>query len=281
VLTLFIAAACAPATEITLDIHTDVPCTEVEGVGVWIGPRGNIDESSPVLIATDCSADTSRNVIGTLAVVPQQGAADLSVRVALGEHGVTVETDCTAAKGFQQCIVARRSLNFVSRHDITVPIDLLLVCEGVACQADTTCNRLGRCVASNIDPQACDGDTCATTVTTAGSLSNTAPALPNHSTWVATPNSLLADDTSQSKLTLTLHDGFDKPVVGEVVSLSATGLDNNWASNGNTTDDAGIFVAYLASSLGGLKTVTASTTDLSMQTAVTFVAIDGGADGGP
>lgn len=278
-------AACAQPTQITFDLRTDVPCAEIQAVGLSVGPVGSVETKAPAATTTSCSASGTVSAIGTYAVVPAAGPVEVSVRVTLAEKGVTLEADCTAENKYKGCIVARRDVTFIPRRGLVVPIDLLLVCRDVACDVNTTCNRLGRCVSSKIDPNKCDGDLCEATVEPFPTGSSTTPAAsPRRSSWTANPDRAAADGVASVGLTLTLRDGAGNPVVNERVAVSASGSDNRWSIPASTTNDAGVFLARLAATAAEQKTVTVSAGNIELQTQVSFTneaLPDGGAgDGG-
>jgi hypothetical protein len=271
---VLVVAGCAPATQITFDIHTDVPCEDIQAVGLAVGPTGTVELKDPSIITSKCSADGTLNAIGTYAIVPSAGPVDVTARITLAPKGTSLESDCTAANGYRGCIVARRALTFIPRRGLVVPIDLLLVCRGVACDEFTTCNKKGRCVSARVDASACTGDTCETTVSGPGLTGPTPVA--GRSSLALTPDSVPADGVSSTSVTLTLNDVDGKPVANEAVFFNASGTDNRWSTSATATDDAGVFVVRLASQAVERKTVTVGTATFSLSAGVSFVASDGG-----
>jgi hypothetical protein len=94
--------------------------------------------------------------VGSLAVVP--GGADdapLSIRVVMGVD--RDPRDCTIAQP-QGCIFARRSLRYRPHERTVLPIVLFKQCAGVPCDADSTCNALGVCIPTAVDPASCSDE---------------------------------------------------------------------------------------------------------------------------
>ena len=90
------------------------------------------------------------------------------------------------------------------------------------------------------------------------------------SSIVANPNSLPADGSSTSQLTVTLKDANGNPVSGQVVTLSSSGSGNTITPGSGATDASGKFQATISSTVTETKTVTASTGTLTISTSVVF-----------
>ncbi|MES1175386.1 MAG: hypothetical protein ABUL62_13780 [Myxococcales bacterium] len=130
--------ACADATEIRLNVYTDVPCTDSaswKGIAVYVGaPDSNLENKAPALTSTSCDRNGQ---IGSLVITPSGPKdAEVGLRVVAG-IGQNPE-DC-ATHQYKGCIVARRSVRF-NRH-ATLELDITLTgnCSGIGCDAAHTC----------------------------------------------------------------------------------------------------------------------------------------------
>lgn len=267
--------ACAPSTQITFDIRTDVPCGDIQSVGITVGPTGSVEGKDPVVVTSECTEEGDVRVIGTYSVVPQAIPVDVTVRVTLASKGVNLETDCTAQAGYRGCIVGRRALTFIPRRNLVVPIELLLVCRGVACDEFTTCNRAGRCVSARVDINRCEGDLCATTVE--GPNDGLPTAVATFSSLTIAPETTVADGVSAALVSLRLADSLGAPLVNVPVTFGSNGSTNLWSTSSSMTDDSGTFTAKLASLTAERKTVVVSGSGLTLSAGVAFVSGDAGA----
>jgi formylglycine-generating enzyme required for sulfatase activity len=154
------AAGCRDPTAVTLDLSTDVACSEVQGTSISVGNEAEVEGRSPAAITADCTngGTDADNPIGTLVVVPSDDDSDpFAIKVVLGID-VTAE-ECMAPQ-YQGCVVARRALRFVPHTPLLLPIPMRGACKDVPCTPNTTC-VLGRCVDSTIDcttPGGCGED---------------------------------------------------------------------------------------------------------------------------
>lgn len=151
--------ACKPATQVTFDISTDVPCDRISGTSITVGVEGATEREVPVEVVRQCTPGGTINAIGTYTLVPAAAKTGVtaSIKLAMGVGpDVDVESDCTAAKQYANCVVARRRVSFVTSRSLTVPVELLLKCTGVACDENSTCSRAGKCVTSKVDTSRCD-----------------------------------------------------------------------------------------------------------------------------
>src|SRR4051812_7437188 len=72
---LLLAASCRAPTEVTLQITTDVPCTESPTAAVAVGDTPERTETrSPSAVTTACNSETGR--IGALVLVPSGNNGD-------------------------------------------------------------------------------------------------------------------------------------------------------------------------------------------------------------
>lgn len=151
------AVSCLGPTQLTLELRTDVPCANVRGVSITVGPTPETVESArPATTTQSCNAD---GYIGTIAVTP---AAARNGRIAIrAVLGVDVPADqCSPDNKYAGCIVVRRELAFVPHNTLLVPIGFYSVCRNVACTGTSTCKGAEGCVSSVTDlgsPKPVDG----------------------------------------------------------------------------------------------------------------------------
>jgi len=151
--TLAALASCKTATQAQVSVRTNVSYRAGVNMALWASGSGIVDPNAP--LAQSSEPWLGDGNLGDVVVVP--GAASdgpLQIRVVLGvgrDARTCSDTDATG------CIVAKRKLAFVRNTQIRVPIVLHLACQGVVCGGDTTCNYLGQCVSSVIEPGACTG----------------------------------------------------------------------------------------------------------------------------
>src|SRR5438105_9749325 len=107
---------CLSPTQISVEIVTDVPCAEVNGVAAWVGAPGIELAAAPPKLSADHPCDTGR--IGSFVVTPSGGKSDeVGIEVALGIDG-GVASACSPPR--PGCIVARRVVSFTPRGDVQV-----------------------------------------------------------------------------------------------------------------------------------------------------------------
>lgn len=149
--------ACLEPTQITMAVSTNVPWAEGRAVAIQVGQDPYVTETAA---PTTTSVDPWQSVdIGTLVVVPREDDDETSsMRVVMGLG--RDPTSCTIASP-ESCIIARRRLRFLSHTPLSLPIPLYAVCIGVPCDVNSTCNALGQCVPSDVDPNRCtNNQTC-------------------------------------------------------------------------------------------------------------------------
>jgi hypothetical protein len=157
------AHGCRTATQVTLDIGTNVVCADMRGVEIVIASdpheaehRAALDVAGRRFATATTSACTEGSLprkIGTLVVTP--GSGDGSV-VVVAAFGKARPEDCMAPVFAPECIVARRRFGFVDHRSVTLPIVLDPICAGVPCGENSTC--VGKkCVDSTVD---CESGTC-------------------------------------------------------------------------------------------------------------------------
>lgn len=165
-------ASCLDATEIVLELSTDVSCATVQGtdVHIRIGSPKNIDGNPPTRIeSTACTPGdataSARNDLGNVVVVPSGGFDDaVAISVALSNDSATPTSACfpEGPNAPPSCIYAHRQISFLPHNRVSLPIVLSSVCAGVSCVAPETCDpTTGKCGNGKIDPNDC-GTNCTT-----------------------------------------------------------------------------------------------------------------------
>lgn len=132
------AWGCRGATQIKVDIHTDVPCSNPaawKGAAVYAGSPGlDVESRAPLLITASCDATGQ---VGSVVLVPS-GADDEAVGVRV-VAGVTRPPEECAAHGYDGCIVARRTAAFLPHTSVELDIALTGSCVGRPCDPLRTC----------------------------------------------------------------------------------------------------------------------------------------------
>ena len=167
--------ACQSPTQVRLRINTDVACDRVGSVTVLAGApaRVDADEVTPItpdLLTQRCGRD---GYIGEVVLTPDgDTSAPLAIKVVMGIGKPA--SQCSAADGYRDCIVARRRLAYLPHTTLRVAASMLDPCIGVSCDtqstcvptracdaAGTTCVRPTACVGSDLAPLGCDdGNYC-------------------------------------------------------------------------------------------------------------------------
>jgi hypothetical protein len=118
---LALCSACLDPTEIELIVTTDVPCDQVARTQILFGDA----------VVSSSMACSPGGRIGSLILVPSNRGLSGNVTVEMELKGGACPTT--------NCIVARRTLTFVSHQKLSVDIALTQSCTGVACDATATC----------------------------------------------------------------------------------------------------------------------------------------------
>jgi hypothetical protein len=144
-------SSCRDATQIVLQIRTQMPCSEAaswRGVAVYVGaPGAELEKQSPTLVSTECGADGE---VGSLVITPSSSKSDeIGVRVVAGI--LRKPEDCEA-NGYEGCVVARRAARFVPHEELRLEVELMQDCLGVACDPENTCYQ-GVCVRGEQPPE--------------------------------------------------------------------------------------------------------------------------------
>lgn len=123
---------CLDPTEVTVTILTDVPCTKLQGTNIRVGSS---DISASVAPSqTQCTAD---GTIGSIVVLPNAALSNTQIKVVTGV-GETAD-QCDKDGYLHGCIVARRSLSFVSHSKRALPITMEQSCVNVPCDEQSSC----------------------------------------------------------------------------------------------------------------------------------------------
>lgn len=154
---------CRDATQLTLDLRTNVVCADMRGVEIVVASDPHVAEHRAALDApgtrfasattSECTEGPAPRKIGTLVVTPSGNDGAVVVVAAFG--GARAD-DCVAPRFGPGCIVARRKFSFVDHTAVTLPIVLDPVCAGVPCNENSTCVG-AKCVDSKVN---CSGGTC-------------------------------------------------------------------------------------------------------------------------
>ena len=114
-------SACATATQVTVDVTTDIPYAVSRKVGIWASRPGAAEKNEPAAALADTiwSADGR---IGTIVVAPQgDRTAPFAVRVVMGISKPAEQCSVDAPEG---CVIARRHLRFITGRGLKLPIRL-------------------------------------------------------------------------------------------------------------------------------------------------------------
>jgi hypothetical protein len=135
---LLLLSSCRDATQITLNVRTNVPCTDQgawQGVAVYVGrPGSDVEQVSPTLVTRDC--DEQGNV-GSLVVVP---SADKDEEVGLRVvAGLSQNPEQCEEQDYEGCIVARRTVRFNPHASLELDVELTSDCVSIGCSAELTC----------------------------------------------------------------------------------------------------------------------------------------------
>jgi hypothetical protein len=157
------AHGCREATQITLELGTNVTCADMRGVEIVVAGAPHEAEHRAALDApgtrfatattAECTEGPAPRRIGTLVVTPSGGDGAVVVVAAFGNAR---PDDCIAPRFGPGCIVARRKFSFVDHTPVTLPIVLDPACAGVPCDENSTCVG-AKCVTSKVD---CASGTC-------------------------------------------------------------------------------------------------------------------------
>lgn len=143
-LALLLGTSCRDATQLTLHVHTDMPCgsdSAWEGVAIYVGePGSDVEQTSATLVTRSCEEN---GTVGSLVVTPSGDKdGEVGVRVVAGVRRAPEECLENEYKG---CIVTRRALRFSPHETLDLDIELSADCESIGCDAEHSCAN-GSCV---------------------------------------------------------------------------------------------------------------------------------------
>jgi hypothetical protein len=150
------ALSCNGATQVFVDITTDMECSAQKGTTITVGLVSEIEDKPPAEVTNLCDEkELTFPRVGQTVLIPSGGRDEpFAIKVVMG---VDIPAEkCTKDDGYAGCIVARRSLNFIPHSTLWLPIFLSGSCEGVGCTArpEETC-VLGECVPAKVNPNTC------------------------------------------------------------------------------------------------------------------------------
>ncbi len=167
-------AHCLQATEVTLSITTDVPCAQLTGVTITVGPASEVETMSPGTETQSCAGTGNVGTIGLVPAGSKTEAVDIKIVGGVNRDPAT----CLAPAYGTGCIVARRSLAFIPHTPLTLDVLLSVDCNGVVCAADETCVA-GACTSSAVEnPSTCTKAGVCSQATLAPAMVPTQPSSP-------------------------------------------------------------------------------------------------------
>lgn len=144
--------SCREPTSILIEARTNVSYQAGYTTAFTVGAPGAVEDIEPTTVSD--AAWSSDGFVGSLTTVPSSSdTAIVALKVVLG---VRKDSRACAAPAYEGCIVARRRIRYVEHQRLRLPVTLYASCEGVPCEADSTCNYLGQCVSALVDPSTCD-----------------------------------------------------------------------------------------------------------------------------
>src|SRR5262249_16658413 len=141
-------------TEIRIEVDAST-CDGLHSTALSFGVLGGDLESRPVGSRSDYCGGGS-NHIGSFVVVPTDSSdVDVAFKVVTG---VDVDPDACTAPKYEGCIVARRSISYLSHTPLTVDVTMSKLCKNQPCGPKQTCVDAQCFSAAVTDPAACEGD---------------------------------------------------------------------------------------------------------------------------
>ncbi len=158
-------SACQQPTQITLEITTDLACTPKPETAIIVGTT-SAESETPGTVTENCKDGR----IGAIVLLPKDSKEEkIFVRVVTGVGAGYSSDDCLQNEdlwddkiGGKGCIIARRTLNFIPRTPLFLPIKMRSVCIGTPCTPGFTCIAPNDCAPATVeDPESCaDPDGC-------------------------------------------------------------------------------------------------------------------------
>ena len=151
-------AGCYDATQVTVEITTDIPCDENMRVetGVLIGPDESLATSDRAFSAL--SVVCANGKIGSIVLVPSDSRSDVVRIEVVANVGVGGSAEA-CRQGGAGCVLAKRRLRYLPHRGVHLPIALTGGCVGATCSdPNATCIRGACAAASCADPATCSED---------------------------------------------------------------------------------------------------------------------------
>src|SRR5262249_41283279 len=127
---LFSLIGCRTATQVTVELTTDVDCSTHPSTATQIEHLDTEVEGRFASVETTACSSSDR--IGSFVIVPSGDNSDLFAVKILLARGRSVES-CRDAEvhstSFEGCIAARRALHFLPHTELTLPIALRQDCD--------------------------------------------------------------------------------------------------------------------------------------------------------
>jgi hypothetical protein len=169
-------SACLTATQVVVEIQTNVDCSIVRARGVVLraGRDATLvkgDEAASRNVYYDCAEATGNegfNAIGTISLSPEAAKdAKFAVSALIGinkkaeecQRAVESETDGTSRERFPGCVFTWRSSRFLEQTGLRMRMVLYVECKDVACQATQFCGAGAKCYAGAVPAEECKDTT--------------------------------------------------------------------------------------------------------------------------
>lgn len=152
----FLVLRCASATEIDVDIYSEIACDKNAEVGLVMGNTLTELTTNVVTSSADHCEPSTR--VGRVVISPS-GDNDEAIALAVvtRNDGQGLDT-CTEQNNYKGCIVAKRQLHFEPHTRLEVRIDLRLSCLDNPCGTTDTCVK-GKCVSATCPNGGCADET--------------------------------------------------------------------------------------------------------------------------
>lgn len=137
-------AACREPTEIVLHVTTDIPCSQLGSVSIFLAHPGDDPTNLNAMATTNTCAGAGD--VGTLVIFPETSDDETIVVLAVTTNDNRDSSQCLSAFT-NSCVVAKRQVAYVAHTSLDVPIALQTSCVGVQCLASSTCVN-GLCVSA-------------------------------------------------------------------------------------------------------------------------------------
>jgi Regulator of chromosome condensation (RCC1) repeat len=151
-----------PATQVELRVTTDLPCSEVHGTTLTVGPPGTLEDAFPAASLPTCEpgADGTHH-LGFVTLVPRGDDDEaLALKVVTAISALSPD-QCVpgdgSTRGYRGCIVARRELRYWPGRTLRLEVPMLRQCEGVECTVDSTCFDATTCMPAGVT---CSQEAC-------------------------------------------------------------------------------------------------------------------------